>query len=269
MRPVLTLLVLLAATSMFAQDTYTVIKVAGKVLSMRLNRPLVTGDKVQEKDALKFGSKSDYVILQSPKSSRKVVKGVPDSSPREFIQLLQSFVKPAAKSTASRGGGQGYIEKLSQKLSSDTLVILGDGKIRIEKDQLRLDKPAGIRVIYSDGKSSVVRTLSDAGSFSLSRMSLFGGEPPQPVPRVTIQYFENESEDFAFAAGAILGNFVPRYLDETQLRKEIVTLLSLFEGTKHSQAELVDEIEDYLEMTYWAPVRENLNDWLFLNKLIK
>src|SRR5690348_15920512 len=95
-----------------AQDNFTVIKVTGKVLSQKSNRPLSSGDKVQSKDALQFGSKDASIILFHPKTGRKVIKGVPDDSPREFMQLLQAFVKPSEKSTATRNAGLKYLDKL-------------------------------------------------------------------------------------------------------------------------------------------------------------
>jgi hypothetical protein len=252
-----------------AQDNFTVIKVTGKVLSQKSNKPLVSGDKIESKDALKFESKDAYLILFSPKTGRKMIKGVPDNSPREFMQLLQSFVKPSEKSTATRNAGLKYIEKLEHMLTVDTLLVLGNGRINIETNKLNISKPAGMRVIYKSGDNNIIRKISNDDSFSLSQSALFSGEVPIPLPRVSIQYYKDEAEDFAFADGAFIGRFVPVYGDDLQLKSEIKTLNSILSQGNLSSEERFNEIKGYLALAYGGTIDENLNTWLATNQLIK
>ena len=263
------LLTFLTANLCIAQDNFTVIKVSGTVLSQKNNRALISGDKIQSKDALRFNSKDAYIILYSPKTGRKIIKGVPDESPHEFMELLQSYVKPSDKSTASRNAGSKYLDQLEQMLKYDTLLILGDGRIPIETDKLKIDKPAGIRVIYKSGSNTRQKTISDNQSFSLNRSTVFDKEIPAAMPQVALQYYVNEAEDFAFAEGTFIGKFVPRYVEEVELKKEVSALMSAMAENSISDGDQFKEIKGFLVWSYGGIIDENLKSWLKANKMIK
>ena len=133
------LALVLSAGAIFAQGdgNFRVVRVVGSVESSKLNRVIKTEDLIPEGDHLKFNSKNDYVILFHPKLGRKRIQGIPDSQPREFNILLQSFVKPDEKSTGTRGSDQAYIERLKVSLQ-DTVLILGDGTIELDPTFLSL-----------------------------------------------------------------------------------------------------------------------------------
>jgi hypothetical protein len=269
MKTMLTLAICLAAAGLIAQDNFTVIKVTGKVFSQKYGRSLTSNDKINSKDALQFESKDASIILLSPKTGRKLIKGVPDSSPREFMQLLESFVKPSEKSTATRSAGAEYFSKLEHMLAHDSILILGDGKIMIDTTKLKISGITGIRVIYKKGKANVVKKISDSNSFSLSRTTLFDQESPKPTPRVTIQYYLNEKEDYAFADAEIIGEFIPLYADEAQIKLEVRAVIDALADNKLVSADLLKEIKDYLDTVYGPTMNENLRPWLAANQLIK
>ena len=75
------------ATSSLAQ-TYTVIRIVGKVESNLLRRILQPGDKIDSKDKFTFGSRSAHVFLTSVKTGHVRISGVPDSSPHEIMFCL-------------------------------------------------------------------------------------------------------------------------------------------------------------------------------------
>lgn len=269
MRAILIIMACLAVQVLLAQDNFTVIKVTGKVLSQKYNRNLASGDKINSNDALQFESKDASIILLSPKTGRKQIKGVPDNSPREFMQLLESFVKPSEKSTATRGAGAKYFEKLEHMLSHDSILILGDGKIMIDTTKLKISRLAGIRAIYKKGKTTVTKKISNSNSFSLDRTTIFDQESPRPIPLVTVQYYLNETEDYAFADAEIVGEFVPVYPEESQLKMEVRALIDGLAENNLIRDELFKEIRDYMDHVYGTTISENLNAWLIANQLIK
>jgi len=245
----------------FAQSPsqYHVVRVVGTVESPTLKRPLKTGDVIQSKDHLRFGTKESYIIVNSPQTGRKRISGVPDNTPREFLQLLQSFVQPDTKSTSTRSISLEYLEALQSSLAFDTLLILGDGFIPVNTKKLPLAKPAIIRAWYSDSKRKpVYHVVSDTKGFYLNSKSIYGNQSHHNNHRVIIEYFEDEKEDPAFSPGSLLAAFVPMFTDESSLATEIRALIEAREANKTIQA----EINGYLREEY-APVQEdNLKAWL-------
>lgn len=239
-----------------SSQQYHVVRVVGKVESPALNRALKTGDVIQSQDQLKFSTKESYIIVNSPQTGRKRISGVPDNTPREFLQLLQSFVQPELRSTASRNISMEYVEALQNSLDSDTLLILGDGFIPVNTKKLSLAKPAIVRSWYTDDKRKrVYRPISNNNGFFLNSKSVHS---ENHHGRVVIEYFEDEKEDPMFTPGTLLAAFVPLYVDEASLASELKALLQ----ARDSSATIMAEISAYLRDEY-APVQEdNLVAWL-------
>jgi hypothetical protein len=237
-------------------DQFHVVRVVGKVESPALNRALKTGDVIQSKDHLKFDSKESYIIVNSPQTGRKRISGVPDATPREFIQLLQSFVRPELKSTSTRHISIEYVESLQASMAFDTLLILGDGFIPVNTKKLSLAKPAIIRAWYTDDKRKrVYRPISNDKGFHLDKKSIHN---ENHRGRVVIEYFEDEKEDPAFTPGTLLGAFVPLYADEAALAVEIKSLLS----ARDESSTVLGEISAYLQEEYAPAQEDNLKAWL-------
>ncbi len=242
----------------FAQNPsqYHVVRVVGKVESPALNRALKTGDVIQSKDQLKFGTKESYIIVNSPQTGRKRISGVPDNSPREFLQLLQSFVQPELRSTSTRHISMEYVESLQASMAFDTLLVLGDGFIPVNTEKLSLAKPAIVRAWYTDDKRKrVYRPISNDKGFFLSSKSVHS---EHHHGRVVIEYFEDEKEDPMFTPGTLLGAFVPIYADEPMLASEIKALL----GARDPSRTVMAEINAYLQQEYAPAQEDNLKAWL-------
>lgn len=257
----------LCAFPLFAQTIeYRVVRVVGQVESPALKRMLQTGDLIQSQDHLKFGSKDSYVIVNNIKTGRKKISGVPDNEPREFIKLLQSFVQPEKRSTASRAVALQYIEFLQNSMAFDTLLVLGDGRIVVNTAKLPLKKPAVIRAWHSNFKKVSFQTISDDVSFSLNAKTLFGENIPQPTPKVIIEYFEDEKEQPVLNPGILLAAFVPIFTDEEKLVAEIRAVLDL-PGTRTYKEKLMD-VKGYLAAEYANVQEDNLKVWLKTNGVL-
>lgn len=249
---------LLLSIAAFAQEPsqYHVVRVVGSVQSPALNRSLKTGDVIQPKDQLKFDTKESYIIVNSPQTGRKRISGVPDSSPREFLQLLQSFVQPELRSTSTRHISMEYVESLQSSMAFDTLLVLGDGFIPVNTAKLSLAKPAIIRAWYTDDKKKrVYRPISDTRGFFLNSKAVHS---EHHHGRVVIEYFEDEKEEPMFTPGTLLGTFVPMYVDEASLVTEIKALLSARDQSRTAMA----EINAYLREEYAPAQEDNLAAWL-------
>ena len=260
------LLLSLLGLTASAQDTYKIVKVSGNVESAALGRLIKSGDQIQSSDKLKFEKKENYIVVIHPKTGRKIIKGVPDNSTHEFYKLLQSFVKPEERSTATRTVSTQYIEKLHNSLTFDTLLILSPGKILIDTMKLSLKKPHAIRSTYWVKNKPMTQIISGKGFFLMQQENLFGNNAPQPLPRVMLEYTENEASDPMFEPGTVLASFVPLYIDETRLEEEVKVIREMF-GERSRES--YEEIKKYITSEY-APVNEdNLKEWLKTRHLIK
>ena len=242
---------------------YHVVRVVGQVESPALKRDLKTGDVIQSKDQLRFATRQSYIIVNSPQTGRKRISGVPDNSPREFLQLLQSFVQPDTKSTSTRNISMAYLESLQNSMSFDTLLILGDGFIPVNTKKLSLAKPAVIRGWYHDeNKKRVFKTVSDPKGFKLDERTLYGTSSESAgyvvKPRIVVEYFEDESEDPAFTPGLLLAAFVPMYTRESLLADELRALIS----ARDKSTTILAEIHSYLREEYAPAQEDNLQAWL-------
>jgi hypothetical protein len=247
---------------------YHVVRVVGKVESPALKRELKTGDVIQSKDHLKFATKESYIIVNSPQTGRKRISGVPDSSPREFLQLLQSFVQPELRSTASRNISLQYLETLQNSMSFDTLLVLGNGFIPVNTQKLSLASPAIIRAWHHDEKKKIkYQKVSNETGFYLSRKMLYGDNAAYSDRKVVVEYFEDEKEDPMFSPGLLLGAFVPVFADETSLASEIRALI----GTpdKNKSKAVLTEINNYLRDEYAPAQEDNLKTWLKEQKILE
>ncbi len=207
----------------FAQhdETFRVISVSGVVEHIKLKRPLQQGDKINAADPLKFSTRNDYVIVISPKIGRKTIRGVPDSSPRELKHLLESFLLPSEKSTATRGLDTEYWAALNETLK-DTVVVLGDGMIPLNKKYINLTKPAVITAFYKGKKGAhTSRVVSTAQNLCLSKACLFGDGEPDFATKILVEYYDNEANSHDLpGSGEFVGYLWPKYPDEVALKKK-------------------------------------------------
>lgn len=266
MKPALLLIFICSIALGQTPSQYHVVRVVGHVESPALKRELKTGDVIQSKDQLRFGTKESYIIVNSPQTGRKRISGIPDNSPREFLQLLQSFVQPDTKSTSTRAISMVYLEELQNSMSHDTLLVLGDGFVPVNIKKLSLAKPAIIRAWhYDQNKKRVYKELSDANGFRLSQQQLYGNVSESSEKfiraRVAVLYFEDGAEDPAFTPGVLLGAFVPMYHPrEAELASELRSLIS----ARDKGVTVLAEIHSYLREEYAPAQEDNLKAWLKL-----
>lgn len=273
-KPFVFLLQLLAllfmAMSLNAQSpsTFTVIKVSDKVYSGVLKRELKTGDVISPSDKLSFGSKESYLYVISPNDGQKSVRNVPDSSPRELMQLFEKFLDRNKKNLKARGDNTRYMESLAQRLSKETLLILGSGRINIDTTQLNLKKPSGIKAVYELNAKKIEKMISDESGFKLGRDQLFENADAFPFPKIRLYYYEDLTDPF-FKPFLPLGSFVPYYADETALGREVRAIVNAFPVDPSKRSVVIREIMDYLTGEYADPIEENVKDWLMNQKLLK
>jgi hypothetical protein len=240
---------------------YRVVKVVGVVEDQVTKKPLKTGDVIPSNRQLKFESRTAYIVVSSPDTGRKKISGVPDSQSRELFDLFQSFVQPEQRPTASRSISMEYLERLQASLMHDTLLILSPAYVTIDTSKLSLKKPAIIRGWYQNNNKVKYESISDMTGIRLDKATLFGQHSHRTMPRVIVEYFENENEDPVFGPGVLIASFVPLYVDENAVADEVRALV----GTRPnaaSDSEAFDEIRNYLAVEYAAPQEEILRRWL-------
>lgn len=268
MKSLLYVLMFVALVAHAQPSKYHVVRVVGKVESPALKRELKTGDVIESKDHLKFATKESYIIVNSPQTGRKRISGVPDNSPREFLQLLQSFVQPELRSTASRNISLQYLETLQSSMAFDTVLVLGNGFIAVNTQKLSLTSPAIIRAWHHDENKKIsYQKISDENGFYLTRQKLYGDNATHSNRKVVVEYFEDEKEDPMFSPGLLLGAFVPTFVEENSLASEIRALIGTPDKT-NSKA-ILTEINNYLRDEYAPAQEDNLKTWLKDQKILE
>jgi hypothetical protein len=246
--------------------TYSVIKVNGKVVSKLLNREIRSGDLVKSNDQLVFESKDSYVhIINS--EGRKTLRNIPDNSPRELMQLMQTFLSQDKNNKTSRGTAVSNLESIKKQLFYDTLLILGKGTVSIDTTQTTLRSPAGVSMSYQYQDKKITKIISDKTGFNVGRSSLFSEPDISMYPKVTVMYNQDTNDPY-FSPSVLLGAFVPYYVNEEVLQKELITIINTFKATNASSAKTKDEIIKYLSNEYAIPIQENVNAWLIEKKLL-
>jgi len=247
--------------------SFTVIKVSGKVVSKILNRQLKSGDLVKPDDRLTFNTKEAYVHVINAEGT-KTIRNVPDSSPREFMQLMQTFLSPGSKNKATRGIENSSYEKIKSVLKEDTILILGNGYISIDTTETSLHKPAGVKAKYSVKGERVYHIISTEAGYHLGKDQLFLKNSDMiSYPKVTVAYYE-DVEDPIHRITVQLGSFTPVYTDEAELQKEVKIIVNSLKDYHFQDDHLVKEITRYLWAEYAAPIQENVKAWLAENRLL-
>jgi hypothetical protein len=253
----------------WAQNTevYRVISISGSIEHVKQNRPLQQGDRISLTDPLKFSNKSDFVIVIHPKIGRKMIKGVPDNSPRELENLIQSFVKPTERSTASRSTSNEYWAALNETLK-DTVVILGDGIINLNSEFVKLKPPAVVVAIYKVKKdNSISRKISSGQDIMLGKGKLFPEIGDEVKSKIMIEYYSDEKLSLDLpGSGELIGNFWPRYLDEDKLERECRVILDVYADQPSTQS--AKEIKNFIVEHYGRVEDNNFSQWLKQRHLI-
>jgi hypothetical protein len=258
--PLLLLLLALTAHSQKAAE-YRVVRVVGIVEDEVTKKALKTNDHIPLNRKLKFATNDAHIVVISPETGRFTIAGVPNTKSFELLELLEKFVRPDQKQTGSRSGAIEYLEQLQSSVAFDTLLILSPGYFPINTDKLSLTAPAAIKAWYYQNRKVTYRKISDASGFKLDQKSIFEENAPTPLPRIIVEYFEDENHDPMLAPGTLIGAFVPLYADEEHLIGEIRALASGL-PTTISASKKVTEIRNYLSAEYATPQEENLKHWL-------
>lgn len=248
-------------------EVYRVISVSGSIEHVKLNRPLQQGDRISLNDPLKFSDKSNFVIVIHPKIGRKMIRGVPDSSPRELENLIQSFVKPSERSTASRSTTTEYLSQLNEVLK-DTVVILGDGVVTLKSEFIKLAPPAVVVAVNKvKSGSPTSRKISSQQDVLLSRATLFPDAGNEVRSKVMIEYYPDEKQSLDLpGSGQLIGYFWPKYVDEVKLEKECRVIADVL--VEQTNPALLKEIKNFIEEHYGHVETSNLNRWLNQRQII-
>lgn len=250
-----------------SQASYSIIKVNGKVISKLLKREVKAGDVVNLSDKLIFESRESYIHVINAEGS-KSIGHVPDNSPREFMQLMQTYLSPDRNNKATRGGANSRFDNIKSELTADTILVLGNGAITMDTTEISMHKPAGVKVKYVTNDQKVSHLISTETGFNLGKEQLLLNNPGiTSYPKVTVVYYEDVGDPI-FKSSVLLGSFTPFYLNETELQKEVKIIIKTLKGSKLPNDLIVKEITHYLTAEYATPIQENVKAWIDENKLL-
>jgi hypothetical protein len=249
-----------------AQSTFTVIKVSGSVYSTSMDRAVKRGDVLAPSDKLKFDSQQSYMHVVGQREGLKTVRDASADSPRELMDLLQTFVNNKS-ANSSRGAVSTEIEKIRHQLAYNAMLILGDGRINVTTEEISLKSPSGIKASYALKGNKVDKVISDESGFNLGKSFIFKSHGDQKFPQITVTYYEDVNDRF-FSAVEILGAFTPFYTEEDNLLKELKVLIGILEIAGGDTQSIESNVVTYLTSEYEAPILPNLRDWLSKNELL-
>lgn len=257
---------LLASLSGFAQTptTFTVIKVSGSVYSSALKRAVKNGDVIAASDQLKFDSQKTYMHVINPVQGLKTVRNIEGDSPRQLMELLQTFVNNKML-RSSRGAPEGY-EKIKALFSHEKILILGDGRLTFKKNELSFESPAGVKAAYMSEGKTVEKTISDNEGFNLGKSFVFEDFEGSTIPSVVLIYYENLADRF-FTPIELLGEFTPVYVEEKPVLAEVKFLIETLKASGTPSNNIETAVIEYLTGEYEAPLLPNLRNWLAKNNL--
>ena len=247
-------------------STFTVIKVSGSVYSAAMTRTVKSGDELATSDKLKFNSEKAYMHVINPAMGLKTVRGLSDDSPRELMGLLQAFVNNKSPNS-SRGTPSTAIEEIRHQLAYPAMLILGDGRIKVDTENLSLKSPAGIKATYQIKGKEVDRLISDDSGFNLGKNFVFDSVALKQLPEITVTYYEDVNDRF-FSAIERIGKFTPSYANEETLARELKVLIGILQLAGGDADSIETHVVTYLTSEYEAPIQANLRDWLATNKLL-
>jgi len=245
MKPLLTILFVFAFVLSYSQE-YQVLHVKGKIIREADGTLLKPGDKITEKDKIRFMTKDAMAAVLNKEKGRYIVKVAEETSDEsDLIYVLKSTISPVRGGMSSRAGGINNDLDFKFYFAQAPYVWAGDViKIGVSQAAFPMNEDRFFYIEYSfDGERVSKKLEFEKDLLIIKKDSIFNIDgssiDPGKVTEYTLYYYNTDSEEsrlitdieFVLISQEELQNIFDQYPDKSDdAFYEIADLLSNLYG---------------------------------------
>lgn len=267
---------ILTQTSIYAQDTYRIIKVKGQIFNVTTGNLIKDKTSIKSTDKVKFKSKNAKALIYSRRRGRFILRAQPQPGGKfnpEFLTLVRRTIFAQRSGTYTMAAIYSkkdfidlfsakkpllLLEELELEFSEYTLNQINKGKkgvffVRFKYDEKTINLP--LKLV--DGKKII---LSQDNLFRTKKGLLDQTKVKEMIFSYAIPQNGKGMEVLKLKDGEHL-TFQPKFLSKEELKENgIYNLAEYLHEVEKDQGEVVREL--YLALSvYGTPVSMNVNDW--------
>jgi hypothetical protein len=251
-------------------ETYHVIHVQGSILNKVSRKPLQTGDRLKADDALVFASDKALAVVLSTKKGRYILNRPNNqqfvSAGSEAIAIIRDIIlNPVERSSLST---RNYVFRkrgidLKELFAENTFTLLGkQTKIVIDPGVYPMSAQSYFVCKYEFQGKEINKKLPFTGDtliFDVNRMYIVNGKPIRPEePGETELYYYN----LASNSSTFVGSFVPVYISDDILEKELQTLTDVLKSLQTPNPEIEQYLHEHVQSLYGITDKNILTHWV-------
>lgn len=238
----------------YAQDSYTVTRINGKVINYKTGTELKAGDILQPTDKVTFDSFDSYIISISQNTGRYMMKMHLPPSP-EAVQQLTVTVKEVAVPTKRRSlmaerykPEEKEVADLKGYFGNDKFSVIGDKvSIPVSTGNYQIDENKFIVFYYRVNNNPVSKKLGyEQNALLVEKDKLLstnaGSIASNEIPSVAVYLYEKNTR-----TSEEITKFDLVFVDQEALTNEFYTILPILRRQKMSN----DDIKKYLIEYYF------------------
>jgi hypothetical protein len=238
----------------YAQDSYTVTRINGKVINYKTGTELKAGDILQSADKVTFDSFDSYIISISQNTGRYMMKMHLPPSP-EAVQQLTVTVKEVAVPTKRRSlmaerykPEEKEVADLKGYFGNDKFSVIGDKvSIPVSVGNYQIDENKFIVFYYRVNNNPVSKKLGyEQNALLVEKDKLLatnsGSIASNEIPSVAVYLYEKNTR-----TSEEITKFDLVFVDQEALTNEFYTILPILRRQKMNN----DDIKKYLIEYYF------------------
>lgn len=249
-------------------ETYYVIHVKGKILNKNSGKQVQTGDKLRVNDALVFMSEEAMAVVLSTKKGRYVLNRPTEQAMpagEEAIAIIKNLIlNPVERSNLStRSFVYARGTDLKELFAENTFTLLGrQTKIILDQGVYPMSADNYFVCRFQHQGVQVNKKLPFAGDtliFDVNRIYTVNGKfvKPEEAGEAELYYYKVQSKSTVF-----IGSFVPVYIPEDVLQKELQTLTNVLKSLNTPRQEIDQQLHEHIQSLYGVTDKSILSQWV-------
>jgi hypothetical protein len=201
MKPLLTVLFVFASIVSYSQE-YQVLHVKGKIVLEKDGTVLKAGDKISEKDKIRFESKDAMAAVLSNKKGRYIIKVKEETSNEsDLVYVLKSAISPVRGGMSSRAGVINNDIDFKLYFAEAPFVWAGEViKLGVSSVTYPMDDEQFFYIQYSIAGDKVSKKLSfEKDILIIEKKSFFSIDGssinPEKVTNYSLYYYNSANEE--------------------------------------------------------------------------
>ncbi|OJJ15556.1 hypothetical protein BKI52_37360 [marine bacterium AO1-C] len=252
-------LLMIFAQAAFAQDSYNVINIRGKV--SKNGKTVRRGAKLKANDQIKFVTPRAMLLVSSQKYGRMVLSANPRKKQvSETSYILRNLI---SKGRASARGSEILFNSIMVRGyfgNEEHLVLGGEEKIRVSKKAFPLDKKNFFFINYQYKGEDVNKKLpykDDYFFINQDRLFRINGEKisGEGINDFRLFYYKDGTPDEIGQLKLVFIN------DESPLKKTIDDMVSFVKENGSKPSEVKMAVDGFLRKHFGSPNKEEFEAW--------